>query len=205
MAITRGRRLRALGAMLVLTLIGWSLFDAPGALAQTRRAFVLGVKNYADREIQTLELPEADARGVASDLEQIGFDKKNITTALNLRAKADFDKQFNTFLATIKEGDIIFFYYSGHGVGLESNNTNYLLLGGVRSPFGFARDKLPAVDRRNDDIVRLKMSGLVSDYENDEIAKNGLSVQDLIVAIGKKKPRIAILLLDACRKSTRLH
>jgi uncharacterized protein len=199
MAMTRGRRLRALGAMLVLTLIGWSLFDAPGALAQTRRAFVLGVKNYADREIQTLELPEADARGVASDLEQIGFDKKNITTALNLRAKADFDKQFNTFLATIKEGDIIFFYYSGHGVGLESNNTNYLLLGGVRSPFGFARDKLPAVDRRNDDIVRLKMSGLVSDYENDEIAKNGVSVQDLIVAIGKKKPRIAILLLDACR------
>ena len=136
MVMTRGRRLRALGAALVLTLIGWSLFDAPGALAQTRRAFVLGVKNYSDREIQTLELPEADARGVASDLEQIGFDKKNITTALNLRAKPDFDKQFNTFLATIKEGDIVFFYYSGHGVGLESNNTNYLLLGGVRSLFG---------------------------------------------------------------------
>ncbi len=47
MAMTRGRRLRALGAMLVLTLIGWTSFDAPGALAETRRAFVLGVKNYA--------------------------------------------------------------------------------------------------------------------------------------------------------------
>jgi uncharacterized protein len=199
MAMTRGRRLRALGAMIVLTLIGWSLFDAPGALAETRRALVLGVKNYTDRDIQTLQLPEADAKDVASDLEQVGFDKKNITTVLNLRAKADFDKQFNAFLATIKEGDIVFFYYSGHGIGLESNNTNYLLLGGVRSLFGFARDKLPAVDRRNDDIVRLKMSGLVSDYENDEIAKNGVSVQDVIAAIGKKKPRIAILMLDACR------
>jgi len=37
----------------------------------------------------------------------------------------------------------VFFYYSGHGVGLESNNTNYLLMGGMRSLFTFARDKLP--------------------------------------------------------------
>jgi len=180
-------------------LLAWSLFDASGALAQTRRAFVLGVKNYADRDIQTLVLPDADAKDVASDLEQVGFDKKNITTALNLRAKADFDKQFNTFLATVKDGDVVFFYYSGHGVGLESNNTNYLLLGGVRSLFSFARDKLPAVDRRNDDVIRLKMTGLASDYENEEIAKNGVSVQDVIAALGKKKPRIAILMLDACR------
>ena len=68
--------------------------DASGAPAQTRRAFVLGVKNYADRDIQTLVLSDADAKDVASDLEQVGFDKKNITTALNLRAKADFDRQF---------------------------------------------------------------------------------------------------------------
>ena len=190
---------RALVAALVVALLGWAAFDAESASAQTRRAFVLGVKNYSDRDVQTLELPEADAKGVASDLEQVGFDKKNITTALNLKAKTDFDKQFNAFLGTIKEGDIVFFYYSGHGVGLEGNNTNYLLLGGIRSLFSFARDKLPAVDRRNDDIVRLKMPTFEADYENEEIAKNGVSVRDLVAAIGQKKPRIAILLLDACR------
>ena len=43
------------------------------------------------------------------------------------------------------------------------------------------------------------MTGLAADYENEEIAKNGVSVQDVIAAIGKKKPRIAILMLDACR------
>ena len=55
MVMTRGRGLRALGAALVLTLIGWSLFDAPGALAQTRRALrargqeLLGPRNSNPR------------------------------------------------------------------------------------------------------------------------------------------------------------
>ena len=98
---------------------------------------MLGVKNYTDHEIQSLQLSDADARDIASDLEQVGFDKKNITIALNLRAKADFDRQFGVFLATIKEGDVVFFYYSGHGVGVEATNTNYLLLSGVRSLFSF--------------------------------------------------------------------
>ena len=197
MTTTSGRWFsRAVMAMLVSALFAWSLFDASGALAQTRRAFVLGVGNYKD--LQTLGLSESDVTDVAAQLEQVGFDKKNITKAINLRGKADFDKQFNTFLATIKEGDVVFFYYSGHGVGLESNNTNYLLMGGVRSLFTFARDKLP-LDRRSDEVVRLKMTGFASDYENEEIAKNGVSVQEVIAAIGKQKPRIAILMLDACR------
>ena len=188
-----------MSALMGLTLAACLCLDAGAAFAQTRRAFVLGVKTYPDKEIQSLELPEQDARGVAADLEQVGFDKKNITLALNLRAKADFDKQFGAFLATVKEGDIVYFYYSGHGIGVEANNTDYLLLGGVRSLFSYARDKLSAVDKRNDDIVRLKMPSLESDYENEEIARNGVSVQDVIGQIGAKKPRIMILMLDACR------
>ena len=86
----------------------------------------------------------------------------------------------------------------GTASGSKSNNTNYLLMGGVRSLFTFARDKLP-LDRRSDEVVRLKMTGFASDYENEEIAKNGVSVQEVIAAIGKQKPRIAILMLDACR------
>jgi len=160
---------------------------------------VLGIKTYPDHDIQSLNLPEADAKGIAADLEEVGFDKKNITTALNLRVKAEFDKQFGAFLSTVKEGDVVFFYYSGHGMGVEATNTDYLLLGGVRSLFTFAHDKLPPVDRANEDIVRLKMPTLASDYENEEIAKNGVSVQDVIAQIGAKKPRIAIIMLDACR------
>ena len=209
-ALARGK-LRRLAAAVALILASVWCFCAEAAntaqpaatsvatTTETRRAFVLGVKNYPDHEIQTLQLPEADAKGIASDLEQIGFDKKNITTALNLRAKADFDRQFGVFLATVKPGDVVFFYYSGHGVGLEATNTDYLLLSGVRSLFTFAKDKLPPIDRANDDIVRLKMPSLEPDYENEEIAKNGVSVQDVIAQIAAKKPRIMILMLDACR------
>ena len=169
---------------------------------ETRRAFVVGIKNYPDHDIQSLQLSDADANGIASDLEQVGFDKKNITTALNLRAKADFDREFGAFLATVKQGDVVFFYYSGHGVGLEATNTDYLLLSGARSLFTFAHDKLPPIDRASDDIVRLKMPSLEADYENEEIAKNGVSVQEVISQIGAKKPRIMILMLDACRSLT---
>jgi TPR repeat protein len=200
------RRCAAFAAALALTFLMASAAMAATPAAtpspttgETRRAFVLGVKNYPDPDIQSLELPEADAKGIASDLEEVGFDKKNITTVLNLRAKADFDRQFSAFVASIHEGDVVLFYYSGHGVGLEANNTDYLLLGGIRSLFTFAHDKLPAVDRANDDIVRLKMPTMAADYESDEIAKNGVAVPDVIAQIGAKKPRIMILMLDACR------
>ena len=59
----------------------------------------------------------------------------------------------------------------------------------MRSLFTYAHDKLPPVDRANDDIVRLKMPTLESDYENEEIAKNGVSVQDMIAQIAAKKPQ----------------
>lgn len=195
----RMHEVKTLTAAALLALVAWFCLGQGPAFAETRRAFLLGIKNYPDTDIQSLQLSEEDAKGVATDLEQVGFDKKNITTALNLRSKADFDRQFGAFLGTVKEGDVVFFYYSGHGVGLEASNTNYLLMGGVRSLFSFAKDKLPAIDKRSDDIVRLKMPTLEADYENEEIAKNGVSAQDVIASIGAKKPRIMIVMLDACR------
>ena len=54
-------------------------------------------------------------------------------------------------------------------------------------------------DRRRDDIIALKMPSFEGPYETDEIAKNGVSVADLMASIADKKPKIAILMLDACR------
>ncbi len=105
---------------------------ADPASAQTRRAFLLGEQRYSDQDIPSLTRSDNDASDVAADLEQVGFDKKNITLATELRGKADFDKRFNAFLATVKEGDTVLFFYSGHGLGVEANNTNYLLLGDIK-------------------------------------------------------------------------
>ena len=57
---------------------------------------------------------------------------------------------------------------------------------------------LPA-DKSNVNIINLKMASFEGPYETDEIAKNGISVTDIAAAISGKKPKIAILVLDACR------
>src|ERR1700728_5385921 len=79
---------------------------ADPASAQTRRAFLLGEQRYSDQDIPSLTRSDNDASDVAADLEQVGFDKKNITLANELRGKSDFDKRFQAFLATVKEGDV---------------------------------------------------------------------------------------------------
>src|SRR5271170_5799735 len=171
--------------------------------AQTRRAFLIGEQRYSDQDIPSLTRSDNDANDLAADLEQVGFDKKNITLATELRGKSDFDKRFQAFLATVKEGDIVLFFYSGHGLGVEANNTDYLLLGDIKSLRSYTRDQVIEADKRRDDIVSLKMPSFEGAYETDEIAKNGISVTDVMNEIAGKKPKVTILFLDACRSIIR--
>src|SRR3984957_20665205 len=176
---------------------------ADPASAQTRRAFLVGEQRYSDQDIPSLTRSDNDASDLAADLEQVGFDKKNITLVLELRSKADFDKRFNTFLATVKEGDTVLFFYSGHGLGVEANNTDYLLLGDIKSLRTYTRGQVIEADRRRDDLISLKMPSFEGAYETDEIAKNGVSVTDVMNEIAAKKPKVSILFLDACRSIIR--
>jgi uncharacterized caspase-like protein len=176
---------------------------ADPASAQTRRAFLLGEQRYSDQDIPSLTRSDNDASDVAADLEQVGFDKKNITVVTELRSKADFDKRFGTFLATVKEGDTVLFFYSGHGLGVDANNTNYLLLGDIKSLRTYTRGQVIEADRRRDDLISLKMPSFEGAYETDEIAKNGVSVTDVMNEIAAKKPKVSILFLDACRSIIR--
>ena len=57
------------------------LLAATGAQAETRRAFVLGIQRYGDPDIQNLTRADDDAADIAADLQEVGFDKKNITLA----------------------------------------------------------------------------------------------------------------------------
>jgi TPR repeat protein len=164
-----------------------------------RRAFILGVQRYSDRSIQQLSRSDTDAADVAADLEQIGFDKKNITLVTDLHAKADFEKRFSAFLATVNEGDTVFFFFSGHGLGVESTGTNYLLLADLKSLYAYTRDQLLPGDQRSDDIIALKMPSFSGAYETEEIPKSGISASDVMHQIAEKKPKVAFIVLDACR------
>jgi TPR repeat protein len=193
----------AWAALFGIAIAAFGLLGAESASAQTRRAFLVGEQRYSDQDIPSLTRSDNDAQDLAADLEQVGFDKKNITFAKELRGKSDFDKRFQAFLATVKEGDVVLFFYSGHGLGVEANNTDYLLLGDIKSLRSYTRDQVIEADKRRDDIISLKMSSFEGGYETDEIAKNGISVNDVMNAIADKKPKVAILLLDACRSIIR--
>ncbi|MGP8232829.1 MAG: DUF2610 domain-containing protein [Methylovirgula sp.] len=175
-----------------------ALLAATGAQAETRRAFVLGVQRYDDPDIQNLSRADNDAADIAADLQEVGFDKKNITLATDLRTRDEFDKKFQAFLKTIDEGDDVFFFFSGHGTGIEATNTNYLLLGSLESLKTYTSARLVEADRR-DDIIALKMPAFESQYNTDEIPKDGVSVADIVHAIAGKKPATAFIVLDACR------
>jgi len=188
-------KLRVLAA---LTLGLWvAVSFAEGARAETRRAFVIGIERYSDGNLQRLSRSVADAQDLAADLEQVGFDKKNITVATDLRTKADFTKKFDAFLKTVQEGDVVLFFFSGHGLGVDTANDNYLLFGDLKSLLAFTRSK--DKDTKNPDIVRLHMASFVDAYETDEIPKSGVSALEIQNKIAEKKPRLAILMLDACR------
>ena len=171
---------------------------ASSAQAETRRAFVLGVQRYTDPDIQSLTRSDADATDIAGDLEDLGFDKKDVTLATDLRTKDEFDKKFQAFLKTIEPGDDVVFFFSGHGVGVEATNTNYLLFSDLKSLKTYTKSQLLDADRR-DDIIALKMPSFEGQYETDEIPKDGVSASEIIQQIAEKKPRVAFIVLDACR------
>src|ERR1700736_4207687 len=80
---------------------------------EPRRAFLVGIQRYSDGYIQRLERATNDAKDLAKDLEEVGFDKKNIKVAVDLRDRDAFEKEFSAFLNTIQPGDDVVFYFSG--------------------------------------------------------------------------------------------
>lgn len=163
-----------------------------------RRAFLVGIERYGDG-IQPLNRAVDDAKDLGHDLEQIGFEKKNITVVTDIRTKADFNKKFEAFLKTVHEGDLVFFFFSGHGIGVEATNTNYLLFGDLRSPFAFTKDQLPAANRKDSNVVKLQVTSYLDAYERDEIPKAGISAKEIEQKLAERKPKTAIIVLDACR------
>src|SRR6201992_3241060 len=164
-----------------------------------RRAFVVGIERYSDGNVQSLARADTDAKDLGHDLEQVGFDPKNITVAHDIATKADFNKKFDAFLKTVKEGDFVFFFFSGHGLGVETSDTNYLLFGDLKSQLSYTRAQLQPAERKDSSVVMAKMAAFVDGYTNEEIPRSGISVKEIEQRIGEHKPATALVILDACR------
>lgn len=137
-----------------------------GASAETHRRRALVIGNDAYEALAPLKKAIGDARTVSATLTDLGF----AVTTLNDLDVDRFDSALGDFYASLEEGDVAFFYYSGHGVADGDNN--YLL------PIDMP--KLAEMERRALDRKAIDASEVVA-----EIKGRGVSV--------------AFVVLDACR------
>ncbi len=181
----------------LITALSLSFASTPSR-AETRRAFLIGIERYSDGFIQRLDRTVNDAKDLAKDLEEVGFDKKNIKAVADLKNRDAFEKEFSAFLKTIETGDTVFFFFSGHGFGVEADQTNYLLFTDLRSPFNFTKTQLSDQERKNADVVRLNIPKFLDAYQQSEIP-NGISASEIQRRLAERNPKTVIMVLDACR------
>lgn len=111
--------------MMSRSLAGWLVLAAlccafaQPALAQTRRALVIGVDDY--RNVSKLQKAVGDARAMKASLEKLGFEVDLLTDP----DRAAFNAGISAFTQKLKDGDVALVHYSGHGVALDGEN--YLL------------------------------------------------------------------------------
>ncbi len=172
------RRFSAGAVALAATLIAALSLASTPSRAETRRAFLVGIERYSDGFIQRLDRTVNDAKDLAKDLEEVGFDKKNIKVVTDLKNRDAFEKEFSAFLKTVESGDTVFFFFSGHGFGVEADQTNYLLFTDLKSPFTFTKSQLTDQERKNADIVRLRIPNYLDAYQQNEIP-NGISATEV--------------------------
>ena len=76
-------------------------------------ALIIGIGNY--EHIPNLDNPENDANDLSSELRSIGFDVK---TRLHLKFY-DMEDAITAFKRSIEPGDLVLFYFAGHGTQWE--------------------------------------------------------------------------------------
>lgn len=87
------------------------------AFAQSARkvALVIGNANYA---MSPLRNPENDARSIHQALSDIGF----VSTLATNQTGAQLQRSIDTFVATLRDGDVVVLHYSGHGISVRGQN-----------------------------------------------------------------------------------
>jgi hypothetical protein len=137
--------------------------------AGDRVSFVLGIDNYDNfPPYKQLTRSVKDAKTLAALLEDIHFkvcSKKN-------SSYFQFIDEWDNFIKTIKKGDEVVLFFSGHGI--EIDGSNYLL----------ARD-----------------TPFVQHGRQEKLKRRSISISEILADIITIEPKITILILDACREN----
>ncbi len=132
---------------------------------ERKLALTIGINNYpADSK---LNYCINDATDIGEKLKSIRF---AVISGINCD-KAKFSHLIDKFVVEIKPGDLILFYFAGHGCQFEDKN--YLL------PAGYSYDH--------------------STDERTYIVENSINAQYILHKIAAQHPRATIFILDCCR------
>ncbi|UJR24686.1 hypothetical protein I4U23_006059 [Adineta vaga] len=141
-----------------------------------KRALVIGISDY----VMNRRLPNTinDAKEMASMLKNIGFIIYGDEPQINLTYREFYDT-ITDFQSSIETGDMVLFYFAGHGTQWEEQN--YLI-----SVDNFREQK------KNGVIENVALSG-------SDLKRLAINAQDLLNEINDKKPFVTMFFLDCCR------
>ena len=147
--------------------LGPAVTAAEQSPGQRRVALVIGNAAYEARGA-SLTNPLRDANGMAAVLRDLDF--YPVVEAMDA-TKAEMMRATNSFVESVRPGDVAVFYYAGHGMELE-DGVNYL------APVEFSADW---------DEVDAEHGSLPVNWVQDKMERSGAAVR--------------IVILDACRNN----
>lgn len=163
-------------ATLLLALMTLGPAAAAGTQAAARRALVIGIDGYSD---PLLTIPGnrtgADALAVADVLENVARYDTVMVVPRNADKQAFIDKLAD-FADTINDKDMVFVFYSGHGVEFE--NDNYLMLSSALAVLPENKIKRAA-----------------------ELDRASIAQSYLMKTLLRRNPLNVVLVINACRTS----
>ena len=92
--------------------------------AGTKRALLIGIKDYQISGLKSLKGPENDLQIIKKVLlDKFKFQEKNITLLTGKQAThTGLEKAFYRFAREKKKGDFVYIHYSGHGSQIEDES-----------------------------------------------------------------------------------
>ncbi|CAF1270071.1 unnamed protein product [Adineta steineri] len=144
--------------------------------SRRKLALVIGISNYENGR----NLPNAinDAEAISSALASIGFIIHEGGPKLNPTYE-EMCHALVAFECSIKMGDMVLFYYAGHGTQWE--NQNYLI------PSDNYKE-----ETKDNIVEKIELSG-------SDLKKYAINAQDFLNVINDRDPFVTMFFLDCCR------
>jgi TPR repeat protein len=163
---------------------------AHDAAAATRHALIVGIGDYNEKNgLPKLLAPRNDAEQIKSTLEKRGFDfVTDILVDQDVKDKAAFNERLQKFVSRIGANDEVLFYFSGHGFNVPDKG-NFFLLPDAKGEDQFLQGS-PAAGESHEEGTRRYQAW---------IADIAVSENALLAAIAAKRPRVILIVADACR------